>query len=309
MEIEIPTEIKTPLEKESPSLSLEEIQENEKCSSQEKNEIQTIFKQGTQATKKFSTALSKEIQETPPNNPQKEVLKRKIFLLAQKAIQTSTNRELGENSETHIILTHLGRKNLLRQMNANQGMALAICSLRAKDPIAFKKIIFNFKTIPKSKSIPDAQANIELLAIKTKDGQTLGHLAAQKDIQEAVQYIACNHRNLLELRDKDGNTLVHTASKYLSAETIQYLLGLSKKLFGRKNKEGKTPLDLEGGPGICKSIATMVIEQDTKIAEETLRKALDVCDTIQKKTPKKEVPPVLTPIDSPKLKMETLSIT
>ena len=290
------------------NLTLEENREDEKCTLEEIKQIKSVLDDGYEESKKYATALSKSLKEklTPD---ERASLERKTYLLTKGAIIQQPEPKVGKDGKPEVVpnqlLNHLGRKNLLREMTPGQGLALAICSLQLKDPSAFKKLIFNFKTIPLKKDKSNAdRANTDLLSAKIVGESTLGHLAARKDIQEAIQYIACNHRNFLEQPDEEGNTLVHTASKHKSWKTITYLMGLSKKLFGRKNLKGETPLDLESGPQICKSIAISIVEQDIKAGEEILKKAVDACETIKKKTPTSAPPPTPNLVPSPKLQME-----
>jgi len=277
--------------------SHEELLENSKCTPAEKSEIAQICSLSIDQRKKYANSLANAFSEEKNNTGS---LQNKVFLLTQNTIQLEIPKK--EQKHDHL-LNYMGRKNLLRQMRPEQGFALAISAITQKNIFAFKKIIFNFKTIPSNKPFD----HTELLSIKTSKGETLGHLATQADQQEAIQYIAYNHRELLETTNDQGETLVHTASRYSSRLTISYLLDFSKKLFGKKNLKGETPLDLEGGPEICRTIALAIVEQDIQKGEETLQKALTICKQIKGKTPQKgEIPFPKTKI-SPKLQMETLS--
>lgn len=287
-----------------PEKTKEEITENLQCGVQTLREAERAFSGSLESAKKFCNALARREKDDSITPEGTRLWENKVFAVVQTCLLLPHKKDEGENSQRHMLLNHLGRKHLLKKMRPEQGISLAIQAIRTNDATAFKKIIFNFKTI--DKKLP--RGRTELLDIPLSDGRSLGHLAAQVDFQEAIQYITYNHRNLLEKKDSQGETLVHTASRFQATETIHYLLGLSKRLFGEKNNKGETPLDLESGPSICKSIAVAIVEQDIQAGEATLRKALDACRVIQKK-PKTEGPTPATLLSSPKLEMEKVSLT
>lgn len=287
-----------------PEKTKEEIIANLQCGLQTLREAEKAFSGSLETARKFCNTLTKKEKEESITSERTILWENKVFAAVQTCLLLPHNPENGENSQRHLLLNHIGRKLLLKKMRPEQGISLAIQAIRIKDATAFKKIIFNFKTIDKK----HPRGRTELLDIPLSDGRSLGHLAAQVDFQAAIQYIAYNHRTLLEKKDSHGETLVHTASRFQATETIHYLLGLSKRLFGEKNNKGETPLDLESGPSICKSIAIAIVEQDIQAGEATLRKALEACRVTQNK-PKTQGQTPATLLKSPKLEMEKILLS
>jgi hypothetical protein len=278
----------------------EELEAFNGCTAEEKISVQTAFKKGEE--RKLINQLAGELDERLVNSENIESLQNRIFLLTQGAIGLSKSSKPRDGERGDKALNLLGRRNLLRKLRPPQGFAIALRCVRLQHAEGFRKIVFNFKTIPKG----EPYAHTELLLLKTKNGENLGHLAAKADFKEGVQYITCNHRDLIDITDQDGNTLTHHASAAQSVRTISYLINFSKKLFAKKNNQGKTALDLESGPQICRAIATAIVEHDLQKGEEVLQRSLEACRTLQKKEPIVAPPPV--PALQPQVVMETIPL-
>lgn len=216
---------------------------------------------------------------------QRPSIDKKSWLLKQRALELHKNLGNSVESAKDDIFKFLDA--LLKESDTNQKIAISWLIKKKVfaelDPqkifnFSIKCIKYNNQTLITNilKAVKIQTPNKEDLGFYlTDEGNTLGHLAAQKDKQNVILGLNSINPEYLRIKNLDGDTLPHIASKFLSQKSIEIMIKTCPGLFWVRNNQGLKPSELEGGPLINSIINEKEVQKAWSQDNDTYQKSLD----------------------------------